>query len=65
MLIKAGHIKYDYRIINLNPGRNKRGSFGVNNKFGTEYYIYVSKNDYENAAYLLGKEGRHSGSGSN
>ena len=58
--LRAHHIKYDYRIINLNTDRNKRGSYGINKKYETEYYIYVSKKEYENALYVLGKQGRPS-----
>ncbi len=54
-ILKANHIKYDYRIINLNnKGRVRSGNFGINRDFSLEYYIYVSKKDYEYASHLLG-----------
>ncbi|QHQ63655.1 hypothetical protein Ana3638_06200 [Anaerocolumna sedimenticola] len=54
-ILKANHIKYDYRIINLNnKGLVRSGNFGINRDFSMEYYIYVSKKDYEYASHLLG-----------
>ena len=54
-ILKANHIKYDYRVINLNyKGRVRIGDFGINRDFSLEYYIYVSKKDYEYASHLLG-----------
>lgn len=55
--LRAHHIKYDFRIINLNSDRNKKGSYGINKKYETEYYIYVLKKEYQNALYVLGKQG--------
>ncbi len=55
-ILKANNIKYDYRIININnSGRSRTGNFGINRDYETEYYIYVSKKDYEFASHLLGK----------
>jgi len=31
------------------------GRFGENPAFENEYYVYVNKQDYENAKYLLQK----------
>ncbi|WMJ85267.1 hypothetical protein [Anaerocolumna sp. MB42-C2] len=54
-VLKANHIKYDYRVINLNnKGRVRTGNLGINNDFSLEYYIYVSKKDYEKTSHLLG-----------
>ena len=46
-------IKYDYKVISMNGQRVHGGSFGINKEYENEYYIYVDKNQYDNAIHLL------------
>lgn len=61
-LLIDNHIVYDYKVVdNSSYGLNNRrasgmGTFGENPKFRVEYYLYVYKNDYESAIYILGKK---------
>ena len=51
-------IKYDYRLINLNKSRGRIGSFGQNQQFDTQYYLYVHQRDYEHAMHLTSNRNR-------
>ena len=56
-ILKVNQIKYVYRIINLNNGnRGLFGNAGENPDFACEYYVYVNKQDYEKADFLLKKD---------
>ncbi len=58
--LKANHIKYDYRVINLNSNnRGRTGSYGLNKDYEKEYYIYVHKKDYEYVTHLLREQSNH------
>ncbi len=53
-ILASGRIRYDYRLINRNQSHRARfGSFFLNPKVETQYYLYVHKNDYEKAMFLL------------
>ena len=54
--LAANHIDYKMRL--YNPARNasrsrSHGTIGINLSHATQYYIYVKKEDYERAKYLL------------
>ena len=55
-ILAANHI--DYKIRLYDPARTasrscSHGTIGLNPDHGTQYYIYVKKEDYEKATYLL------------
>lgn len=49
------NIKYKHRLVNNhnNSRRARTGTFGENMEYSITYYIYVHKNDYDNACYVL------------
>jgi len=57
--LSLGKFKYDYKVVDMNSSgvfssnRARYGSFGLNNNFVKEYYLYVHKNSYDNAIYLI------------
>lgn len=58
LLIIKG-ITYDLKIVNRNTAsvfdtsRNRLGSLGVNDQYSNEYYIFVHKNDCDEAVYII------------
>ena len=62
VLLSSNGIEYKPRIFDKNtstilgPSRRARtGTFGENMAYSKTYYIYVHKNDYDNAIALLRK----------
>lgn len=60
VLLSSKGIEYKSRIVDKNnssllgPSRRSRtGTFGENMSYSKTYYIYVHKNDYDNAIALL------------
>ena len=56
-ILGQNHIKYVSKSVNRNEsltGRSVRRG-GAERKFGSIYYIYVHKKDYEEACALIGK----------
>lgn len=58
--LSANGIKYEYKITDSTNGgsfftssRERSGTFGINMDYAKMYYIYVHKNDFENAQELL------------
>jgi hypothetical protein len=50
--LRQGKIKHDYKIRNTN-GSGSMSSFGLNQKYMQQYYVYVHKKDLDRAqAYL-------------
>ena len=58
-ILAANKIQYDSRAVNHNANwsgtRGRMGSAGVTLAYENQYYVYVKKQDYENAKYLLTK----------
>ncbi len=59
-ILSQNGIDYTVKTTNLQAapvmGGNRRrqyGSFGINPQYSYEYKIYVHKNDFEKAAYLI------------
>ena len=59
--LSSNGIKYKYKVVdNTSPSyfgssnRARTGTFGINMDYSKTYYIYVHKNDYNNASTLLG-----------
>ena len=54
-ILVANKIKYKHRLVNNNntSGRARTGTFGENMEYSITYYIYVHKNDYENACAVM------------
>lgn len=49
-------IKYMYKVVSHSShSRGKFGSFGTNMNYEKQYYVYVKRNDYERAKYLVDK----------
>jgi hypothetical protein len=57
--LAANRIAYDMRTVNHSTKwtgvPDRMGRFGENPAFESQYYVYVNKQDYENAKYLLQK----------
>lgn len=57
--LAANRIAYDVRTVSHSAKRtgvrDQMGRFGENPAFEMQYYVYVNKQDYENAKYLLRK----------
>lgn len=57
--LNANNIKYTYRILNHNQSgmfasnRAVMGSYGEKSEYSKQYYIYVHKDDYDKASYLI------------
>ncbi|NMB27792.1 MAG: hypothetical protein GX987_07070 [Tissierellia bacterium] len=58
--LSSNGIKYKYKVVdNTSPSyfgssnRARTGTFGINMDYSKTYYIYVHKNDYDNACVLL------------
>ena len=60
-ILSANGIKYSYKVVNRNnsagfsSNRARMGTFGEKSELAYQYYIYVSKDDYENAYGLINK----------
>lgn len=61
-ILLANGINYKYKVVdNTSPSffgtsrRARTGTFGENINYSKTYYIYVHKNDYDEAYYLLRK----------
>jgi len=57
-ILRDSKIKYDYKIQNskgLNNG--KLSTLGFDTKYLQQYYLYVHKKDYENAQFVIYKNG--------
>lgn len=53
-ILAANGIKYQIRVVSLSQkSRGRFGNLGLNSRFDTEYYIYVSQKDYDNAVFYL------------
>lgn len=54
-ILIANKIKYKHRLVNNNntSRRSRTGTFGENMEYSITYYIYVHKNDYENACAVM------------
>lgn len=55
-ILSQNGIAYAVKTTNLHAAGNMRGrtgSFGINPDYSYEYKIYVHKNDFERAAYLI------------
>lgn len=58
--LSSNEIKYKYKVVDStspsyfgSSNRARTGTFGVNMDYTKTYYIYVHKNDYDNAQALL------------
>lgn len=58
--LSSSGIKYKYKVVDStspsyfgSSNRARTGTFGVNMDYTKTYYIYVHKNDYDNAQALL------------
>lgn len=54
-ILSANGIDYQIKTISPPNERGHRGSLGINSDYSYEYRIYVHKNDYEKANYILKK----------
>ena len=58
-ILSVKGIKYDFKIVNRSTSsgfdstRGRIGSMGENLKYSYEYYIYVNKNDYDDAIFII------------
>lgn len=58
-LLISKDIKYRTKVVNrqnskfFGPSRSYGGSFGERTELTYTYYIYIHKNDYDSAKYLL------------
>ncbi|GAA0180914.1 hypothetical protein SH2C18_35260 [Clostridium sediminicola] len=57
-ILAANKIKYNCKVVNNNRGtkgsiRSIIGNFGENMDYAYTYYIYVHKEDYDNACVVL------------
>ena len=58
-MLQINRINYDYKVVdqsgaNMFESRRRQfGSLGLNADVIKQYYLYVHKNDYEKAGYLL------------
>lgn len=58
-ILSEREIKYDFRTVNrttssaFDSTRGRIGSMGENLKYSYEYYIYVNKNDYDDAIFII------------
>ena len=58
-ILSAKGLQYDFRTINKTTSsgfdntRGRIGSMGENTKYSYQYYIYVHKNNYENAVFEI------------
>ena len=57
--LASNNIKYIYKVVNRNnsaalgSSRARTGTLGEKSEFAYEYYIYVHKNDYDNACRFI------------
>ena len=53
-VLSANHLNYTYKVINSSGyDSRKYGGLGQNYQYTYEYYLYVHKDDYEEACYLI------------
>lgn len=58
-VLAANKIKYDFKCTSSNSSgifsstRSRMGSFGENIEYSYSYYVYVRKDDYEQACYVI------------
>jgi len=58
-ILSANGIEYKYRVVDKNSAyllgsrRSRTGTFGENMSYSKTYYIYVHKNNYDNASALI------------
>ena len=58
-ILSEREIKYDFRTVNrttssaFDSTRGRIGSMGENLKYSYEYYIYVNKDNYDEAVFLI------------
>lgn len=58
-ILSAKGIKYDFKTVNRTTSsvvditREKTGSMGESLKYSYEYYIYVNKNNYDDAVFAI------------
>ena len=56
-LLSINKIKYSYKVINnsssFGSNRGHTGTFGQRIEYSYQYYVYVHKNDYEDALLLM------------
>ena len=59
--LSQNDIKYSYKTVNsrgssmFGLGRGHTGSFGEKIEYNYHYYIYVHKNDYDKAIWIINK----------
>ena len=58
-ILSVKGIQYDFRTINRSASsgfgstRGRMGSFGENLNYSYQYYLYVHKNNYDNAIFAI------------
>ena len=58
-ILSVKGIQYDFKIVNRSTSsgfdstRGRIGSMGENLKYSYEYYIYVNKNNYDDALFVI------------
>ena len=58
-ILSAKGIQYDFKTVNRSTSsgfdstRGRIGSMGENLKYSYEYYIYVNKNNYDDALFVI------------
>ena len=53
-ILSANGIAYTAKVTNLQRGsRGRSGTFGINLDYSYEYKIFVHRNDYEKASWLI------------
>ncbi|MGL4850575.1 MAG: hypothetical protein ACRC28_16920 [Clostridium sp.] len=59
--LSNNNIKYTYKVVNRNSSsimdtsRARVGTFGENNDLSYNYYVYVHKNSYDEAIFIINK----------
>lgn len=60
-ILSLNGIKYTYKVVNRNnssgfdSNRSRIGTLGEKSQLAYEYYVYVHKNDYDNAYSIICK----------
>lgn len=58
-ILSTNGIKYDFKTVNrstasvFDVSRGRTGSMGENLKYSYEYYIYVNKDNYDEAVFAI------------
>lgn len=57
MLLAENKIPYDFKVFNNleHAERGRSGSFGTNQRYPYQYYVYVKNKDYDEATRILKK----------